>query len=87
MTGQSRRILGRMTAAPDIAYRWPRERYDLAVDAGVFDDAHVELLDGEIVGMPPQSHPHARSTRWLRTALTREFDPQRWVVGSHERSR
>lgn len=73
-----------VTVVPDLVYRWPRERYDRAVDAGVLDDARVELLDGEIVRMPPQSHPHAASTRWLRTALVRGLDPVRWIVGSHE---
>lgn len=73
-----------MSTAPDIAYRWPREHYDRAVDAGLFDDVRVELLDGEIVHMPSQSDRHAWTTRWLRIHLTRGLDPERWLVGSHE---
>lgn len=65
-------------------YRWSRERYDHAVETGVFEDARVELLDGEIVAMAPQSNPHARAVRWLRTHLVRGVDPGEWLVGSHE---
>ena len=73
-----------MSAEAITTYRWSRERYDRAVESGVFDDARVELLDGEIVDMAPQSHPHAATTRWLRTHLIRGLDPLTWLVGSHE---
>lgn len=73
-----------MTAVPAVGYRWPRERYDHAVEAGVFGDSRVELLDGEIVDMPPQSNGRSYSTRWLRTHLVGGLDRATWVVGSHE---
>lgn len=73
-----------MSSAPDIAYRWTREQYGRAIDAGLFNDVRVELLDGEIVVMSPQKPPHAGTTRWLRIHLTRGLDPLRWLVGSHE---
>ncbi|MGQ0575712.1 MAG: Uma2 family endonuclease [Pseudonocardia sp.] len=73
-----------MSTAPDIAYRWTREQYDRAVDAGLFEDTRVELLDGEIVVMSPQKPPHAATTRWLRTQLARGLDPLRWLVGGQD---
>lgn len=73
-----------MTASPVIGYRWPRDRYDHAVEAGVFGDARVELLDGEIVDMPPQSNSHARAVRWFRNLLARQVDPAMWLPGGQE---
>lgn len=73
-----------MSAAPDIAYRWTRERYEHAVEAGVFEDVRVELLDGEIVAMASQSPEHAATTRWLRTHFARGLDPIRWLVGGQD---
>lgn len=40
-------------------YKWTIDRYHQAVEAGVFDDQPVELLDGEIVLMSPEGVPHA----------------------------
>ncbi len=73
-----------MSAEAVTTYRWSRERYDRAVESGVFDDERIELLDGELVEMSPQSDPHAATTRWLRIHLTRGLDPLVWLVGSHE---
>jgi Uma2 family endonuclease len=73
-----------MAAEVTSTYRWSRERYDRAVETGVFEDARVELLDGEIVAMPPQSNQHSATTRWLRTHFVRGLDPDVWLVGSHE---
>jgi Uma2 family endonuclease len=41
------------------AYRWTLEQYHQAVDAGVFDDQHVELLNGELVTMASEGEIHA----------------------------
>ncbi|MGF1492586.1 MAG: Uma2 family endonuclease [Microcoleaceae cyanobacterium] len=38
---------------------WTIDRYHQAVNAGVFDDVNVELLDGELVKMSPEGEPHA----------------------------
>lgn len=40
-------------------YRWTLDRYHQAVEAGIFDDQPVELLNGELVTMPPEGLPHA----------------------------
>jgi Uma2 family endonuclease len=45
-----------MTVTP---YTWTIDRYHQAVQAGVFDDQPVELLNGEIVIMSPEGIPHA----------------------------
>lgn len=73
-----------MTAETVAPYRWSREQYDRAVEAGVFGEQRIELLDGEIVSMPPQGSPHASTTRWLRTELVCGLDRTIWLVGSHE---
>jgi Uma2 family endonuclease len=52
------------------------EQYHLMVEAGVWDDCHVELLNGVIVEMPSEGSPHAsRSTttsEYLRDVLGRQ---------------
>jgi Uma2 family endonuclease len=49
------------------------EQYHRMVDAGVWDDRHVELLNGVVVEMSPEGTPHAsRSTttgEYLREVL------------------
>ncbi|MDY6940395.1 MAG: Uma2 family endonuclease [Cyanobacteriota bacterium] len=40
-------------------YKWSIERYHEAIDAGLFDDRAVELLQGDIVVMPPEREAHA----------------------------
>jgi Uma2 family endonuclease len=56
--------------------RYTRERYLALVGDGVLDpDARVELLEGVIVGMPPESPAHAAATDRVAEVLRR-------VVGS-----
>src|SRR5690348_4685230 len=38
--------------------RWSYEEYYQMAEAGVFDNKHVELINGEIIEMPPQGEPH-----------------------------
>ncbi len=40
-------------------YKWTLDRYHDAIDAGLFDDQPVELLQGDIVVMVPEREPHA----------------------------
>ncbi len=53
--------------------KWTVHDYHRMIDAGILDDRHVELLNGEIVEMPPEGIPHAnRSTKaanYLRRLL------------------
>lgn len=40
-------------------YKWTVDRYHAAIDAGLFDDQPVELLQGDIVVMAPEREAHA----------------------------
>ena len=40
-------------------YKWTLDRYHAAIDAGLFDDQSVELLQGNLVVMAPEREPHA----------------------------
>jgi len=40
-------------------YKWTIDRYHDAIDAGLFDEEAVELLQGELVIMPPEREAHA----------------------------
>ena len=44
----------------ETTYRWSRETYDRAVDAGVFGPGdRLELVDGQLLAMTPQGSRHA----------------------------
>ena len=48
------------------------EEFHRMASAGIFDeDERVELLEGVIVAMTPQSAPHARRIQWLTRFLVR----------------
>ncbi len=53
-----------MVAVPTL-YRFTRDEYYRMGDAGLFVDKRVELLDGEIITMPPQNPPHAGTTNHI----------------------
>ncbi|MDJ0657964.1 MAG: Uma2 family endonuclease [Crocosphaera sp.] len=42
-----------------IPYKWTIERYHRGIEAGIFGDESLELLQGDIVIMPPEREPHA----------------------------
>lgn len=42
-----------------IAAKWTIEEYHHMIAAGILSDRKVELLQGEIVEMPPEGEPHA----------------------------
>ncbi|WGV28379.1 Uma2 family endonuclease [Halotia branconii] len=39
--------------------KWTIDEYHRMIDAGILSDRQVELLQGEIVEMPPEGEPHA----------------------------
>jgi Uma2 family endonuclease len=55
------------------AKRWTRDEYYRLGAEGFFHGQRVQLLEGEIIQMPPQGHAHAKSltfvTRWLHEIL------------------
>lgn len=68
------------SAAP-APYRFTREDYYHMGEAGLFEGKRVELLDGEVITMSPQSSLHASAvTRALR-ALSRVLEPAFLVRG------
>ena len=54
-------------------YKWTVDRYHHAIEAGVFDDQPVELLNGELIEMSPEGVLYAglsdRSSRYLQRLL------------------
>jgi Uma2 family endonuclease len=61
------------------SFVWTRERYDEAVNAGVFTpEDNVELLDGHIVPKMPQNKRHRVATVYAHQALAKVF-----ASGSH----
>jgi len=78
--------------APElIPARISLEQYHRMVDAGIWDDRHVELLNGVVVEMSPEGMPHASRTtttgEYLREVLgnqvqIREGHPITLISGS-----
>lgn len=59
-----------------------RTEYDHLVDAGVFEDEHIELLDGALVEMSPEGGPHSWLIQELNHVLARGLpDDLRLRVG------
>ncbi|KAM3102554.1 Uma2 family endonuclease [Phormidesmis sp. 146-12] len=56
-----------------ITAKWTIDDYHKMIEAGILDDRHVELLNGEITEMSPEGEPHAhlstRSADYLRELL------------------
>ncbi|HAC62141.1 MAG TPA: hypothetical protein DCF68_01060 [Cyanothece sp. UBA12306] len=42
-----------------IPYKWTIERYHQGIEAGIFGEESLELLQGDILVMPPEREPHA----------------------------
>ena len=58
----------------DQRFRWTRERYEHAVDRGVFTtDDKIELLDGEVVAQMSQNELHAVVTGLVSDVLRGVF--------------
>jgi Uma2 family endonuclease len=55
--------------------RWSREDYTTMAAAGLFAGRRVQLLDGEIVEMPPMLNPHVRALRIARKLLEPTLPP------------
>lgn len=61
-------------AARAETYRWSREVYDRAVEAGVFGpEDRIELLGGELLTMTPQGSRHAAVATRVGAELARAF--------------
>jgi Uma2 family endonuclease len=61
--------------------RFTVEEYFRMSDAGVFDGKRVELIEGRIVRMHAQAHPHRWAVSRARHAFDRRFDRKDfWVL-------
>jgi len=58
-------------ATAPVPYRFTREEYYRMGEAGLFLGKRVELLDGEIITMPPQNPPHASGLTRVPSVLMR----------------
>ncbi|TWT87122.1 hypothetical protein Mal64_26570 [Pseudobythopirellula maris] len=59
--------------------RWTREEYHLLAEQGWFVDKRVELIDGEIIELSPQSEEHFFGIDNLRSLLEKAFGEAYWV--------
>ncbi len=53
--------------------RWTREEYERLVEQGFFDEERLELVDGVILEMSPQSGRHATGVLQVQSALSPLF--------------
>lgn len=61
-------------ALPAQVRRWTREEYYRMVEAGILrPDDRVELVDGEILTLAPQTSVHATAVRLVQEALRQAF--------------
>jgi len=71
--------IGQSGFAPS-PHRWRVEDFFRASEAGVFESQKVELIDGELIDMPPAKDPHAWTVSRLVREVMRIFsDPPYWV--------
>ena len=63
------------TVPAPIAHRFTRREYQRMDEAGLFRDERVELLDGAVMTLPPQSPSHASVTNRIAAALLRLTGP------------
>jgi len=68
-----------MSVAAVEVYRWTRQEYERMAAAGFFPpEARVELVEGVVYTMPPQSGPHATGIHLMAEALRSAF-PRRYL--------
>jgi len=60
--------------------RWTGGEFDRASESGVFDHRRVELINGDILEMPPMNDPHAQVIQLGTYLLPRVFPPDRCTV-------
>ncbi len=59
-------------------FEWTREEYHRLGDEGVFLGQRVQLIEGSIIEMSPQKHPHAAGIDLTRAALEAAFGRGYW---------
>lgn len=65
---------GQISKVSHQPYLWTREAYGQLIDQGVFlEGPNVELIEGEILVMPPQGRDHICGVSFPNTTLVRLF--------------
>lgn len=59
--------------------RWTREEFYRLAEEGWFRGQRVQLVEGEIIQMPPQGHAHAKALTFLTRWLQQVFDESHLV--------
>src|SRR5690348_9801119 len=59
--------------------RWSYEEYYQMTELGFFEGQRVELIDGDIIEMPPQKDPHFIAINLGHHALQMAFGAGFWV--------
>ncbi len=68
-----------MTIAEPRAICWDRQVYYRLAEQGWFEGRRVQLIDGEIIEMSPQRHPHSAAIELVRRALESVFPGSWWI--------
>lgn len=56
-----------------VPFQWTRDEYYRMADAGLFQDRRVQLIEGQVIEMPPQNEPHAMAITLTDYALRPVF--------------
>lgn len=64
---------------PPTRKRWTRAEYYRLAEQGWFQNQRVELIDGEIIVLSPQSPQHFAGTERVRRLLEKAFGEAYWV--------
>jgi Uma2 family endonuclease len=59
--------------------RWTRDEYHRMAEQGFFDGQRVELIEGEIAVMSPQTRAHVASAHLVGEALRSAIGPGFWI--------
>ena len=71
-----------MVTARVEAHHWTREEYERAVEAGAFEGWKIELVEGALVDMTPQTSRHAGLAAKVASLLD-EVDPGDHLIRLH----
>jgi Uma2 family endonuclease len=58
---------------------WSKEEYLRLADDGLFAGQRVQLIEGEIIQSPAQSHRHVMALYHLAEVLKEAYEPAHWV--------
>ncbi len=68
-----------MRLAQPRSFQWTRSEYYRLAETEMFQDRRVELLEGEIIEMPPQKNEHVVAVKLVEKELEALFGPRYFV--------